>query len=92
MEPEAHQADLPAVGVARQGQVDFAGRDVVEALGIVQKKQTQVAGATGVTRQQALQMRAPVPSHPVAPYDLHRAGRGFGQGLRIHQQLDAVRG
>ena len=43
VEPEAHQAELTAVGVAGERQVDVAQRNVPEDAGVVEEEQSQMA-------------------------------------------------
>src|SRR5262249_49560141 len=59
VEPEAHETELSAVRVARERQVDLAGRDVPEDARVVEQQETQMPRAAGMRLQDFQDVTAP---------------------------------
>src|SRR5439155_1061537 len=72
VEAEAQEAELPAVRVARERQVDVPGRDVPEDARIVKEQQAEVFGAARMAGDELLDVLPAPAADPVRADDLDR--------------------
>ena len=89
--PRRDEAELTAVGVAREREVHLAGRHVAEAPRIVEQQEAQVTVAARVAREQRRERARAVAEAVVGADDLHGARRRLDGHLLVVEQPDARR-